>query len=66
MKLKDWLIKNRMDPDEFAFKNNISVASVYRYLNGCKMHFNRAKAIEKFTNNEVTLEELMKYGKSRK
>lgn len=65
MNLKSYLIKNRLEPAEFAvefkkrMKKNISIASIYRYINGKRMHLSTAKAIEKFTENAVTVEELM-------
>lgn len=59
MKLKEYLFKKRIDPDQFAVACDLSIASVYRYLNGGRMHFKTAKTIEKFTNNEVTVEELI-------
>jgi len=59
MKLKEYLIKIRMDPDEFAVKCNLGIASVYRYLNGKPARLKTARAIEKFTNFEVSVEELL-------
>lgn len=65
MNLKTFLIKNRLEPAEFVvefkkkMKKNLSIASIYRYLKGEKMHLSTAKAIEKFTENQVTVEELL-------
>lgn len=59
MKLKAYLLKERISPDEFAVKCDLCVASMYRYLKGGKMYLKTARKIEKFTKKEVTVEELM-------
>jgi len=59
MKLKKYLLKYRIEPDEFAVNANISISSIYRYLSGKKMHLRTAKHIEKLTEGEVSVEELL-------
>lgn len=63
MKLNEYLIKNRLAPEDFAYESSISISSIYRYLRGKKMHRNTAKKIEKFTEGHVSYEELMEYDK---
>jgi predicted transcriptional regulator len=64
--LKEYLIKYRIDPDEFAVSANISISSLYRYLAGGGMHPKTARHLEKFTEGECTYEELLKLYEQRK
>ncbi len=59
MKLKKLMLKYRIEPIQLAVALKCSIASIYRYMKGEKMHFKRAKQIEEFFNNEVTVEELL-------
>jgi len=70
MTLKGYLIKIRTQPNEFVVNFNnqmqkenssvrISIASLYRYFNGKPARLKTARALEKFTNFEVTVEELL-------
>lgn len=58
MKLLKWLVKNKIKVVKIASDLDIGVASVYRYLNGEKMHASTAEKISQYTNNEVTVEDL--------
>ena len=59
MKLKDYFIKSRVTPTEFAENHDISVTSIYKYLRGKKPRFETARKIEKWTNGQVTVEDLI-------
>jgi len=59
MKLKEYMLKYRIEPIQLAYAIKCSIASVYRYMNGGKMHFKRAKLIEEWTFKKVTVEELL-------
>jgi hypothetical protein len=59
MKLNKYLLKYRIDPDEFAVSANISISSIYRYLGGKSMHPKTARHLEKITEGECTYEELL-------
>lgn len=59
MRIIDYLNKHRMEPAEFAFKCDISVATVYRLLKGAAMHRSTARKIEERTENEVSYEEIV-------
>lgn len=60
MQLKEYFLKERIDPYEFAYVHKISVNSIYRYLKGGKCHPKRAYLLEKLTGGKVTAEELLK------
>ncbi len=64
MKLKEYLLKMRMEPHEFAYKTGISISSIYRYLRGHKMHRSKARIIEEKTEKKVTVEELLSVNES--
>ena len=58
MKLKEYLIKYRMKPEEFAIKHHFATTTIYRCVKGKKMGFNTAKRIEQDTKGEVSFEEV--------
>lgn len=62
MELKDWLLKKRLDPDEFAVANNIGISTIYRVLRGKKCRRKTARVIEKATAFEVPIEVLLRIG----
>jgi len=66
MQLDEWLIKKRISPPEFAVKCKIGVSTMYRILRGGCMYLRTARIIEKNTNGEVTIEELMKINERKK
>ena len=59
MKLNEYLLKERMNPSEFACKCGISVTTIYRILKGKKSYLNTARKIERNTKKLVTVEELL-------
>lgn len=54
MKLKEYLLKNDIDPVEFAAKCKLHPSSIRRYRNGTIPHRRNAKIIERVTKGEVT------------
>lgn len=58
MKLKDYLLKNRIEPEEFAKQSDLSKSSIYAYLRGRTPHRKTARIIENITNGQVTVEDL--------
>lgn len=59
MNLKEYFLKKRIDPDEFAVAANVSASTIYRQLRGVgRMSMKTARKIELTTNGEVTVEEL--------
>jgi predicted transcriptional regulator len=59
MQLKEYLMKNRIDPMEFSQLHGISKHIVYRCLKGGVPHFKNAVKIEKATGGQVSVEEIM-------
>jgi hypothetical protein len=60
MLLKDYLIKQRLNPAMFSKKTGISYTSIYRYLRGStKPTLKNACIIEKATDGQVTFEDLL-------
>lgn len=59
MKLKEYFIKERINPVAFSLESEISVTTIYRYLSGGRPHFKNACKIEKITLGKVTVEELL-------
>jgi predicted transcriptional regulator len=57
MKLKDFLIKNRISPEEFAKLSGLSRSSIFFYLQGRTPRFKTAIFIEEFTKGAVMLED---------
>lgn len=59
MKLEDYLDKYIISPVSFAEECKISKSSVYSYINGNKPHKRTALKIQKHTNGEVTVKDLL-------
>lgn len=59
--LKNYLREHRLEPTEFAVGTGISIASLYRYLAGKKMHRSTAKKIHEATYGELDWEDLHPY-----
>lgn len=59
MKLIEYLEKYNIGPLEFCVKCNCGVSSLYRWLRGERPNYRRARQLEKLTNGEVTVEELL-------
>jgi hypothetical protein len=58
MNLKDYLLKNDIDPIEFAAKCKLHPSSIHRYRKGTIPHRRNAKIIERVTKGEVTALEI--------
>jgi len=58
MKLKAYLDRHRVTISEFVERSGVSMSSLYHYLAGGRPTKRIAYLIEKYTNGEVTLEEL--------
>jgi len=58
MKLKEYIVKYRVDPMVLAVKVGISLRSIYRYMDGCAPHFKIACKLEEATDKLVTVEDL--------
>lgn len=59
MKLKEYMIKHQLVPESLAEQCSCSVASLYRYFKGKSPSLKNAYHIEKATNKEVTVEDLL-------
>ena len=61
MTLEDYLWKNKLKPKYFSELAEVPLASIYRAIKGIPISdLERAKKISAATNNEVTIEELMR------
>lgn len=61
MMLKDYLIKQRLNPTMFSKLTGISYTTIYRYIRGStKPTLKNACIIEKATKGQVTFEDLLK------
>ncbi len=58
MKLKEFLLQEKIDPVRFAVDHDFSVSSIYRYMRGGRPHFSIAVALEKATKGKVTVQDL--------
>lgn len=65
MKLKDYLIKYRIEPVRCAVECKLCVATIYRYLKGHKAHARNAKIIERWSKAEVSYEEMIHYDRKK-
>ena len=59
MKLKEYLIKEKLAPDEFAEKVKLSANTIRACKRGVRVSFKSARKIEKATGGLVTIEELI-------
>jgi len=59
MNLKEFLIKNSMDIQQFSIESGVPAPSLYKIISGDrKASLKNALKIEKATSNHVTVEEL--------
>lgn len=62
MQLKEYLLKNDLSARKFAKKIKYTPQSVYSYLHGrTNISLKFAKMVEKATNGEVTVSEIVNY-----
>lgn len=60
MKLKEYLIAQRMHPMALATASGLSISTIYRHLRGKPLHMSNALKIEKATKGVVAVEEMVK------
>ena len=66
MNLKEYLIKYNISVPEFCVKFKFGIATIYRLIKGCSNVTKNVFKIQQVTNNEVTVQDLLKQKNANK